>query len=166
MAEDLSGVIADLYRQIADLQRNKVDKTTSVNFSASLVWSSSGVQPVLGNGAKEAQYRIVDGNLCLYQGALFFGTTTTPGTGSYSVNLPFPAHASGIANTNTPWFGAAKFWNNAGNEFPADIQIYGFTNVNFPMSSDGVAVPVAWASTYGATPNGGNMAWTILYRTT
>jgi hypothetical protein len=25
---------------------------------------------------------------------------------------------------------------------------------------------VAWASTYGATPNGGNMTWTMLYRTT
>jgi hypothetical protein len=163
MIEDVSGQIAQLWAAIGDLQR--ADLADPVNFSSSLVWSSAGTQPALGNGAQEAQYKILGNKYCHYEGAFFFGTTTTAGTGNYTINLPFAAHQSGIGGTNTPWIGTCKFFiNTTGFDYPGVMQIFGGTNVNFPIEQQS-GVPAYWSPTIPSAPsNGRNFVWTILYR--
>lgn len=138
------------------------------DFTSSLVWSSSGTQPVLGNGVKEAQYLLLAENLCIYEGAFFFGSTTTGGTGNYLVNLPFNAHQSGIVGTLTPWVGGAKFYSGT-IDVPGVMQIWSATAVNFPMADDTAGgAPALWSATFPTGVTGGagrNMTWTIAYRT-
>jgi hypothetical protein len=138
------------------------------DFAPQLVWSSSGTQPALGNGTKEAQFRLFNGDMCQYEGAFAFGSTTTAGTGAYAINLPFPAHISTSGSAAaTPWIGGAKFFNAAtGLDLVGVMQIYSGTAVNFPMIGAVAANnPGNWSATAPAAPgNGSNMAWNITYR--
>jgi len=139
---------------------------TWVDFTGSLVWSSTGTQPGLNNGTKEAQYLLLDNDVCIYEGALSFGSSTVAGTGAYSVNLPFAAHIRGTpSGASTPWVGSSKFFNGT-NDVNGVMQIFGGSNVNFPMSEAiSAAIPQGWSATAPNPPNSGsNMCWTITYR--
>ncbi len=52
------------------------------------VWRSSGTQPVLGNGSVTGAYYKI-GRLVYYAATLSIGSTSTFGTGSYTLSLPF-----------------------------------------------------------------------------
>lgn len=56
------------------------------DFSASVGWSAS-TPPAIGNGTILAQY-IQVGKLVIYKGRITMGSTTTFGSGSWTVNLP------------------------------------------------------------------------------
>ncbi len=73
--------------------------TTSLNGIGSWttytpVWSSSGTQPVLGNGSIAGRYAIVN-KIGFAQIRIVVGSTTTVGTGNYYVS--FPVAAGGAA---------------------------------------------------------------------
>lgn len=61
-----------------------------------LLWTSSGTQPVINNGSITAYY-IRTGKLCLISYVFVFGGTTTFGTGTYSFSLPIPSLTSVIS---------------------------------------------------------------------
>lgn len=58
------------------------------NVSYTPVWSSSGTQPVLGNGSISGSYDRNGADIHAY-GQLIIGSTTTFGTGVYQFGLPF-----------------------------------------------------------------------------
>ncbi|MBO2461663.1 hypothetical protein [Actinomadura violacea] len=51
-------------------------------------WGSGGTQPVLGNGAATGRYYLV-GKTCSMFAHIRLGSTSTVGTGTYTVSLPF-----------------------------------------------------------------------------
>lgn len=55
-------------------------------------WVSSGTQPTIGNGSITGRYQKV-GKTVFFEMELTFGTTTTPGTGTYQFGLPLLAAA-------------------------------------------------------------------------
>lgn len=57
------------------------------------VWSSSGTQPVLGNGTITGRYQQT-GKTAMAYGKLTIGSTTTFGTGSYRVSVPIAASST------------------------------------------------------------------------
>jgi hypothetical protein len=57
------------------------------------VWTASGTQPVLGNGALSGRWTQI-GKQVHYYGSLVMGSTTTYGTGSYLISMPVTPAAS------------------------------------------------------------------------
>ena len=57
-------------------------------------WTSSGTAPALGNGTLVCNYMQVQ-KLVNFRIALTLGTTSTIGTGAYSLSLPVAAVAAG-----------------------------------------------------------------------
>ena len=66
-------------------------------------WTSSGTNPVLGNGTLVGASK-ASGNQIAFRATLTLGSTSTIGTGGYSISLPFPAVAvSGIRQYVDVW---------------------------------------------------------------
>jgi hypothetical protein len=111
------------------------------NYRNNLVWWSSGVQPVIGNGLIESDF--------IHFGKLYFGTfhwkkgsTTTTGTGDWSFEMPAPPGAVGALNL---WHG--YIINNTSRVFPIAGIIRG-GNIDRIVASD--------VKTGGATYLGGS----------
>jgi len=62
--------------------------------SYSPVWSTSGTQPVIGNGALIGRYLTI-GPLCFVRIRLYVGTTTTFGTGAFQFSVPLTMNQAG-----------------------------------------------------------------------
>lgn len=60
-----------------------------------VTWSSSGTQPAIGNGSQTGRYARI-GKTILFSANVTMGTTSTYGTGSYSLSLPFAAAAFSV----------------------------------------------------------------------
>lgn len=58
-------------------------------------WTASGTAPAIGNGAIIGKY-IAAGKLIHFRVVLTMGSTTTYGTGQYSISLPTNAHGTGL----------------------------------------------------------------------
>jgi hypothetical protein len=92
-----------------------VERSTFANFNARTripqmytpVWSSDGAtKPTIGNGYVKASYT-VQGKLCCVQGEIRAGSTTTFGTGNWTIQLPFKS--------------SAQTWNSQGNAYAIDV---------------------------------------------
>lgn len=76
----------------------------TLNYQASYtpVWTTTGTQPVLGDGVITGSYTL-SGRTCTVELTLTAGATTTFGTGQFQISLPFPERsgtpdrANGIA---------------------------------------------------------------------
>lgn len=73
---------------------------TTINWASAYTaytptWTASGVAPAIGNGTITGSYLQV-GKLVHGLATLTFGSTTTFGTGSYSLSLPVAAAGSGF----------------------------------------------------------------------
>jgi hypothetical protein len=74
-------------------------------------WTTSGTQPVLGNGTLTGRY-VLSGRICTVHVELIAGLTTTFGTGQFQFSLPFAAFSGGlrpngigrISDTGTAFF--------------------------------------------------------------
>jgi hypothetical protein len=74
------------------------------NISFTPTWSSTGTQPVLGNGSLTGKYQRVN-KLVFVQMQLVLGSTTTIGTGDYRFTFPFAANVSyGFGSINSTGF--------------------------------------------------------------
>ncbi|MBX9425421.1 hypothetical protein K4902_24040 [Streptomyces lateritius] len=111
------------------------------------VWTAS-VNPNLSNGTLVGRYKKI-GRLVNFQIDLTMGSTTTYGTGAWSITLPFQAAASsGSRVGNAQALGASRFGgqvivspgaNGVGAFFPASSAVSNY-------SSAAAAVPFAWAN--------------------
>lgn len=63
---------------------------TWTDYSGSLAWTGSGSNPAIGNGTITARYRR-SGKMVVFQFRILMGSTTTYGTGNYSISLPVTA---------------------------------------------------------------------------
>ncbi|NUR05842.1 MAG: hypothetical protein HOQ45_02385 [Nocardioidaceae bacterium] len=61
-------------------------------------WGSGGTAPAIGNGSITGGY-IQAGKTVMFETRLTFGSTTTFGTGTYTVTLPTPALNQGVTFT-------------------------------------------------------------------
>ncbi|MEE1813709.1 hypothetical protein PUR59_01465 [Streptomyces sp. SP18ES09] len=112
------------------------------------VWTAATTNPVLGNGTIVGRYKKV-GRKVDFQIDLTMGSTTTYGTGAWSVTLPFTAAGSSGSRIGTAQaLGASRFAgqvvissgaNGTSAFFPASSSVSN-------LSSAASAVPFAWAS--------------------
>lgn len=74
-------------------------------------WSTAGTQPVRNNGTIDGRYKLHSGysKECRYKFRVLFGTTTTYGTGSWNISLPFTSSAFGEQ------IGVLRYNNGSGN---------------------------------------------------
>lgn len=112
-------------------------------------WTAATTNPVLGaNGTLVGKYRKI-GRLVNFQIDLTMGSTTTYGSGAWSITLPFTAAASsGSRVGNAQALGGSRFGgqviispgaSGVGAFFPASSTVSNY-------SSAAAAVPFAWAS--------------------
>jgi hypothetical protein len=64
-----------------------LEYSTWTDYSGSLTWAATGTQPAIGNGTITARYRR-SGKMVVFQFRLAMGSTTTYGTGTYTISLP------------------------------------------------------------------------------
>ena len=62
-------------------------------FNFAVSWTGSGSNPAIGNGTIEGKFCII-GTMVQAWAKITIGSTTTFGSGNYSVTLPIPKHAS------------------------------------------------------------------------
>lgn len=103
-------------------------------------WTSTGTQPVLNNGSLTGSY-IELGKLVVARFILIMGSTTTFGTGSYSISLPFAedltySYASGNANA---------FDANTSSLYAGHWRALAFTTLAAPVGYYSDTVPFTWA---------------------
>lgn len=91
-----------------DVINNPVYETDWMTYTPT--WASSGTQPAIGNGTSVGSY-MIRGRNCSIKLRIQAGTTTTFGTGTYTVSIPFTAAAA--TGNNNPGF-ISLFDNSAG----------------------------------------------------
>lgn len=124
------------------------------------VWTSNGTAPAVGNGLIDGRYRKI-GKVAFVRGILRMGSSTTYGTGTYSMSLPsvLPADA---AVGKTP--GSLFLWQSGGASNPrGGICAISNATTLWLISAAGGDItntnPWTWAS-------GGEIHWNITYQTT
>lgn len=129
----------------------------------STFWASDGTQPDIGNGVIYGKYCKI-GKVCIFKWKLIFGTTTTFGSGSFLIQLPFApqlnvsplvqfSDLAGVVSGTEPgvaFYTGATAWSNIGS------YIYIFSHGS--GTGWGGTNPTTWAS-------GGRMNGQITYET-
>lgn len=104
-------------------------------------WASSGTQPSIGNGTISGLFKLVGKEVTLYD-SIIMGTTTTFGTGTYTLTVPITVQQQlvdasiGLDSSTGTYYSGSAFWN-------------GSTTTFVVISSAGIwgaTVPVTWAS--------------------
>jgi len=102
--------------------------------SYSVSWTSSGTNPVIGNGTIEGWYKVI-GKTCFVRGNIVMGSTTTFGTGEWYVSMPVTAvNADAILMTVTlldngsAWYNATMAGARAGFNTKAPMQYVNILN--------------------------------------
>ena len=118
-----------------------------------VTWDSSGTSPGVGNGSISSYY-IRHGNLVTVSFELSAGSTTTAGTGTYTVSLPF-------ANTAAVGFVGSAYYQDASTGKNSDGVCVVTSGQTFVSWSIGDA---DWTATSPAAPaNGDVVGFTITY---
>ena len=60
-------------------------------------WTATSVNPTLGDGTIHGRYKLLDAKTLAFQVEVIFGSTTSAGTGGYSVSLP-----AGVTSASYP----------------------------------------------------------------
>ncbi|WP_406420060.1 hypothetical protein [Streptomyces sp. NBC_00842] len=84
---------AALNEQIRDQFNSMLDAWTPYTPA----WTAATTNPVVGNGVMIGRYMKV-GRTCHVRVDLLMGSTTTYGSGGWSIGLPFAASATGVQN--------------------------------------------------------------------
>lgn len=106
------------------------------------IWTSSGTQPSIGNGALVGKWRRVGDSMEVTIVAVF-GTTTTFGTGTYNFSLPSGYTFNGTAAQT---LGPARLFYSAHNSGLSWLSSTTTLGVLVPAGFVGQTVPVTWAS--------------------
>lgn len=146
-----------LTRGNVDGKEFAVERSTFANYTAksripqkyTAVWSSDGAtKPVLGNGTIKASYT-VQGKLCIVQGSIQAGSTTTFGTGNWTFELPFrssPDTESSIGSAYAIDIGAPNVFHNGICQVNAGTNLVRFQVGAGAADFVTAAVPFAWSA--------------------
>jgi hypothetical protein len=74
--------------------RDLVDGIEAAWTAYTPTWTGSGSNPAIGNGSVVGRYKRI-GKTIIFRVIITAGSTTTFGTGNYSIGLPVAAHATG-----------------------------------------------------------------------
>jgi hypothetical protein len=124
------------------------------DYSGSLAWTAASVNPALGNGTKTARY-IQTGKLVLYAGVITMGSTTTFGTGLWSISLPVTSNGTlGVATGVVMVYDSSS----ATGHRPGAVRHNSTTKVDIMSTTGNVDAtnPITWATS-------DNLRWFITY---
>lgn len=113
--------------------RNAVDALTAAWNAHSPALANTGFS--LSNGTAAGRY-IRSGKLIVYTGRVTFGSSTTPGTGTYTVDLPIACRGGTQMYTGSAYFHDAD---TAANRRPGCINVASTTTGTFISPSGAVA---------------------------
>jgi hypothetical protein len=120
-------------------------------------WTSTGTAPAIGNGTLEGRY-LHAGKLMCVTGRIVMGSTTTFGTGLYSMSMPsgLPADSSVLYSGSGLVLDSSAPTANG----PCAVRFDGGSAVRFYAAGGqvGATVPFTWA-------NGDQLIWQITYAT-
>lgn len=116
-------------------------------------WSSSGTQPVLGNGTLTGKY-VQTGKFVTCSGKLTYGSTTTFGTGIYAITLPVTAAADLTA------CGSGLFFRSTSVAFCTTVFLRGTTTLEMFPPSGGQWTP---SNPINPQASGDLIDWQITY---
>lgn len=110
-------------------------------------WEGQGGDPVLGNGTMISRYQKLGRKTVMYVGQITMGSTTTYGSGLWSVSLPVSARPV-VPLMLSP--GTAYFWDNStvGNRTPGVAMLFGGGDISFAtpgVTAVGATAPFTWA---------------------
>ena len=121
------------------------------------VWVASGTQPVLNNGTITSRY-IQQGKFVTYVGRLVAGSTTTFGTGNYSISLPV---------TSANFFGSNGVIGTSWLRYTVDYQgvlVDGGTTFTIRAVGSTYGANAVWTTTVPATFASGDwLSWCCTY---
>lgn len=141
--------------ELIDAKLNALNEPGWTSYG-SIAWSSSGTQPVVGNGSLAGRYRqTVDSDLVIFEFRLTMGSTTTYGTGTYFFSVPVTP--SSIATSNAA--GYCYFLDSGTQDKIGGLKFEDNTKVTPVGATGGVVTPTnphTWA-------NGDQIKGTILY---
>lgn len=140
-----------LFGSDIDILRDALAGLTDAWTSFTPTWTSTGTQPVLGNGTISGRY-LQAGKLVIYRGRLDMGSTTTYGTGTWNFSLPV------AFDTNSGNSGPAFLSDATGIARPAVTAFFG-SNLFLISDAGNVTptVPFTWAQS-------DNLGWTVVYQ--
>lgn len=110
----------------------------------STIWTSTGIQPVIGNGTVTAKYSLLNSKTAAFRIKVNPGSTTTFGSGNYQFLLPFAIADEQVAvclfrdNGSNVQYGGFSAWLQNGTQI-RDV-------VNSAGQNWTPSVPVTWAS--------------------
>lgn len=112
------------------------------------VWTGSGGNPAIGNGSLVGRYLQV-GKLVHFRVRIVMGSTTTFGSGSYSLSLPVPLVANGVLEASCQYIdGGTLFYHGAPFlESASAFRLGLVSNAVANISSVSPTSPFTWAST-------------------
>lgn len=130
-----------------DTWHDGLDAMSAARTAYTPVWASSGTAPVLNNGTITGRYTQF-GKFVWFAALLTLGSTSTIGTGAYSLSLPVASVASGLPQIVDGLIQDSSAGTTG--HFPcagvvgSGSSVVTFNNVNQAV---GAAFPMTWAST-------------------
>jgi len=127
-------------------------------FNYSPTWLSSGTQPNIGNGTIAGRCNLI-GRKCSMAVKLNAGSTTTYGSGNYSIGLPINANPFGQQGA---WFGIAHIRDTTVNSYPCIVHLE--PNINADRTTYIIITTVPnntlnWTPTAPFTFGNGDFFW-------
>lgn len=159
LGEDLARAIdTDMAAQVAAIAAldGRLDELDGSWDSNPPVWSSSGTQPAIGNGALEG-LRIKAGRFVKYVGRMTAGTTTTFGTGNYNIAAPFTAR---VVNGDADIYLGAFLALDGAASYVGLTRMDGANLLRFHVAGSTSQVGPTVPFTFG---NGDRFIWSIIY---
>lgn len=110
-------------------------------------WTGATTNPVIGNGTLTGRY-MKWGRSCRVRWDILMGSTTTYGSGGWSLGLPFAAHATGHQSGTMHAFQSARVDGQIAVSAGASVGLVFFPTAGSPsnLSWASATVPVTWAS--------------------
>lgn len=113
----------------------------------SAAWTATTTNPVIGNGTIVSKY-VRQGKICTVEVSITAGSTTTFGSGTYAVSLPFTAASNGITAVGSGYFRDSSA--GSAGHFGANCVILSGTTTAVPVGTGSAivsnTVPFTWAT--------------------
>ncbi|MFD7746698.1 hypothetical protein ACFV2V_13920 [Streptomyces sp. NPDC059698] len=110
-------------------------------------WSGATTNPAIGNGTVTARH-MKWGRSCRVRWDILMGSTTTYGSGGWSLSLPFPAHATGNQSGTMHAFQSGRVDGQIAVSPGASVGLVFFPTSGSPanLSWASSSVPFTWAA--------------------
>lgn len=133
------------------------------DYSSSISWIGNSTNPSVGNATVASSYVRV-GKLVMWQGSIFMGSTTTYGSGQWSI--AWPVAPASYASSSALLTGSAFFYDSSDtngrmggvcvSNGSLGIQFYPGYKISSGFNGVSSSVPFTWAS-------GDRLGWNITY---